>query len=403
MRIGFVGLGKIGLPIAVCMAQRGHDVVGHDSDRSRMNKEPKPGLEGGEHGFGHFNDELAKSDIRFGTLGDVCDHAEIIFVAVQTPHGPEFEGVTPIAPGHRADFDYAWLRSVVSSLATLVSRKTTVAIISTVLPRTCRRELLPLCSEHMHLVYNPSFIAMGTTMFDFFNPEIVLCGADRAEDHEVVRRCYNTIVAGPPFFACSIETAELIKVAYHTFIGQNVIFANTLREIYYSLYNFAQQQGWSPRAQNVSVGVTVNGTRGDLVPGKVQAGYENYHSLYLRKRDSWTQTNVALHVDTVRKSGRVREIRAIKIWRFLRSLEWPSLYLELFTIRAVSGRSLSALADNVLHALRVIGSSLTSARIEDPANTNNVLSDDLSAQEKQQIASLAAQSARELHWERIIW
>ncbi len=187
------------------------------------------------------------------------------------------------------------------------------------------------------------------------------------------------------------------------FISLKSDTTNTLREIYYSLYNFAQQQGWSPRAQNVSVGVTVNGTRGDLVPGKVQAGYENYHSLYLRKRDSWTQTNVALHVDTVRKSGRVREIRAIKIWRFLRSLEWPSLYLELFTIRAVSGRSLSALADNVLHALRVIGSSLTSARIEDPANTNNVLSDDLSAQEKQQIASLAAQSARELHWERIIW
>src|SRR3990172_4992567 len=50
----------------------------------------------------------------------------------------------------------------------------------------------------------------------------------------------------------------------------------TLKELYNSLYEFAQKQGWSPRLQNVSVGVTMNGTRGDLVPGKVQSGYQNY-------------------------------------------------------------------------------------------------------------------------------
>lgn len=176
----------------------------------------------------------------------------------------------------------------------------------------------------------------------------------------------------------------------------------TLKDLYNSLYGLAQGKGWSPRAQNVSVGVTLNGTRSDLVPGKVQAGYQNYHSLYLRKRDSWTQTNVSLHVQTVRDSGRLREIRAVKIWRFLRGLDFPSLYLELFTIKALAGRSRTALADNVLHALRMIGTSLTSTRVEDPANTNNVLSDDLTKQEKERIAGLAAQSAREQYWKNII-
>ena len=178
---------------------------------------------------------------------------------------------------------------------------------------------------------------------------------------------------------------------------------NTLKEIYDSLHSLAQKQGWSPRQQNVSVGVTVNGTRGDLVPGKVQAGYQNYHSLYLRKRDSWTQTNVTLHVGTVRNAGRLREIRAVKIWRFLNSLDFPSLYLELFTIQALSGRSQADLAENVLHALRTIGTSLVSTRIEDPANTNNVLSDDLTKQEKERIAILAAQSARQQYWKDILW
>jgi len=187
------------------------------------------------------------------------------------------------------------------------------------------------------------------------------------------------------------------------FISLKSDTTNTLKEIYDSLYSLAQKQGWSPRQQNVSVGVTINGTRGDLVPSKIQAGYQNYHSLYLRKRDSWTQTNVTLHVDTVRNSRRVREIRAVKIWRVLHGLDFPSLYLELFTIQSLSGRSQSVLAENVLQALSTIGTSLASTRIEDPANTNNVLSDDLTKQEKDRIASLAWQSSQQQSWGSIIW
>ncbi len=177
----------------------------------------------------------------------------------------------------------------------------------------------------------------------------------------------------------------------------------TLKEIYEKLVSLANNSGWLPRRQNVSVGVTANGTRGDLVPGRIQADHRNYHSLYLRKRESWTQTNVALHVDTVRNSGRTKEIRAVKIWRMLHGLDFPSLYLELFTLDALSGRSRSALSENVLHVLRTVGSTLTSRRIMDPSNTNNVLSDDLTQAEKQRVAARATQSAREQHWDKIIW
>jgi hypothetical protein len=93
----------------------------------------------------------------------------------------------------------------------------------------------------------------------------------------------------------------------------------------------------------------------------------------------------------------------VKIWRFLHGLDFPSLYLELLTIQVLSGRSQSNLADNVLHALRTIGTSLASTRIGDPANTNNVLSDDLTKQEKERIAGLAAQSTRQQYWKDIIW
>lgn len=187
------------------------------------------------------------------------------------------------------------------------------------------------------------------------------------------------------------------------FISLKPDTTNSLKEVYEGVFALAQREGWSPRRQNVSIGVTVAGTSGDLVPGKVQEGSQNYHSLYLRKRDSWTQTNVSLHVDTVHSSGRLREIRAIKIWRMLHGLDFPSLYLELFVINALAGRSRAAVAENVLHALRAIGSSLASTRIMDPANTNNVLSDDLTQQEKSPIARLAVHSASQQSWGSIIW
>ncbi len=177
----------------------------------------------------------------------------------------------------------------------------------------------------------------------------------------------------------------------------------TLKDLYQGVFDLALREGWSPRKQNVSIGITQEGTRGDLVPGRIQRGYQNYHSLYRHKTDSWTQTNVVLHTDTVKDSGRAREIRAVKIWRFLRTIDFPSLYLELFVIRALSGRRRETLADNVLDALATVGDALASTRIEDPANTNNVLSDELSESEKQNIARLARESVREGNWANIIW
>lgn len=198
------------------------------------------------------------------------------------------------------------------------------------------------------------------------------------------------------------ETGVLGVADVDLFISLKSDTTNTLKEVYESLYSMASSHGWTPRRQNVSIGVTIDGTRADLVPGKVQAGNQNYHSLYVRKRDSWTQTNVTQHIDIVRNSGRRREIRAVKIWRTLQEVDFPSIYLELLVINALSGRSRASLAENVILALRSIGSSLVSTRIQDPANTNNILSDDLSKAEKERIAALASRSAAQQYWENII-
>jgi hypothetical protein len=187
------------------------------------------------------------------------------------------------------------------------------------------------------------------------------------------------------------------------FISLSSSTPGDLQDIYEGLFQYASRQGWLPRRQNVSIGITFGGTKIDLVPGRIQAGYQNYHSLYRSKKGSWTQTNVTLQIDTVRKSQRTDEIRAIKIWRNLHPLDFPSVYLELTVIDALYRRPTNTLADNVLEALKYIANSLQSARVVDPANSNNIISDDLTNAEKQTIALQASRSLQEQNWDQIIW
>ena len=198
-------------------------------------------------------------------------------------------------------------------------------------------------------------------------------------------------------------TANNLSTDVDLFISLRSTTTQTLGQIYESLYSLASNNGWSPRRQNVSIGITRNGMQIDLVPGRVQSGYQNVHSLYKRKTNSWIQTNIKVHIDTVTSSYRTREIRAVKVWRSLHGISFPSFYLELMVIEGLKGRSRDNLAVNVLTALNYIGDNLSTKRLLDPANTNNVISDDLAASEKSSVARQAKASAGKQYWKDIIW
>ena len=232
MKVGFVGLGKLGLPVALAMDLRGHRVMGYDINPEVMQKETCFYLEQGPNGEPSIEPFLRKSGLLFGSLPEVVDHSDIIFVAVQTPHEERYEGITPL-PEERVDFDYSHLTAALADLSKEIQRagkEVVVAIISTVLLGTIRGKLAPLINDYVRLCYNPSFIAMGTAMRDFLNPEFVLIGAWDEVAAQKVEECYAKIHSCPTY-KTSVENAELIKVAYNTFIGLKLIFANTLMEI----------------------------------------------------------------------------------------------------------------------------------------------------------------------------
>lgn len=176
----------------------------------------------------------------------------------------------------------------------------------------------------------------------------------------------------------------------------------TLEELYESLYSRAQAEGWAPRRQNVSIGITYGGAKVDLVVGRLQPGSTTYHSVWRRKAASRTQTNVGLHVSTVRNSNRMNEIRLMKIWRQCHGLDFPSFYLELMVIRALSGCQ-NNLEANVQRALKYINEHLETACAIDPSNTNNIISDDLTQAEKRAISVQAGKSHDTPAWPATLW
>ena len=185
MKIGYIGAGKLGMPVAACVAQK-HDVLMHDAEPSvYMRWGRYPFVESVEGtGFATLNElmEAVRPNARFThDLRDMRDR-DIIFVAVQTPHDPQYEGVTPL-PETTADFNYRYLIEALGTLAKAVEgsgRQHTVVVISTCLPGTYKREIEPLATGwiNINLVYNPYFIAMGTVIPDFLNPEFVLVGCN---------------------------------------------------------------------------------------------------------------------------------------------------------------------------------------------------------------------------------
>ncbi|MFL0267909.1 nucleotidyltransferase domain-containing protein [Candidatus Clostridium radicumherbarum] len=177
----------------------------------------------------------------------------------------------------------------------------------------------------------------------------------------------------------------------------------TLKQIYNSLYDAIIKEGISARKQNVSIGINYQGHNIDLVPASRHSGNTNYHSLYKSKADSWTQTNIDKHINLVKDSGRRDEIIALKIWRKLHGLDFPSIYLELTVLEALYYKNKNQLGFNFLTILEYLQNEFVEKRIVDPSNTNNVISDDLYKYEKQAIAAKAMESRSAKAWEEIIW
>ena len=105
MKIGFVGLGKLGLPCALAIDSVGeHEVVGYDVDENIKTYLDKKAIPYREKDADKY---LEDHNVKFLPIDEVVEFSDIIFVPIQTPHDPFYDGVTRL-PNTRVDFDYSF-------------------------------------------------------------------------------------------------------------------------------------------------------------------------------------------------------------------------------------------------------------------------------------------------------
>ena len=148
-------------------------------------------------------------------------------------------------------------------------------------------------------------------------------------------------------------------------------------------------------------GPKTDGAKVDLVPARRRPD-SAVHTLWQLRHDTWIQTNVAAQIGHVRESSLLDEIAALKIWRRRHALRFPSFYLELAVLRALWASPRLSLSASFLHLLRFLSTDFPTARLLDPANSNNVVSDLLTPEEKFRIAGAAQMSLRAPSWPEIL-
>ncbi|MDB4351089.1 NAD(P)-binding domain-containing protein [bacterium] len=216
MNISFIGLGKLGLPCAEKIAEKGHIVEGYDIERKQTE---------------HVRQR--------STIEKAVRNADIVFVAVPTPHDPKYDGREPSHHLPPKDFDYTIVNEVLDECNKHMNKRQLLVLISTVLPGTVRREFVER-TYNTKFLYNPYLIAMGTVAWDMVNPEMVMIGTEDGSetgDAKQLTDFYKTIMENDPRYVVGTwDECECIKVFYNTFISAKIGLVNMIQDV-------AQKQG----------------------------------------------------------------------------------------------------------------------------------------------------------------
>lgn len=229
MNISIFGLGYVGCVGSACFASMGHNVIGVDVSRTKVDliNAGRPTIIEKEI------DQLCREAHDSGRLKATTDAAsavaatDISFIAVGTP-----------GTGH-GHLDLSYIYGVAREIGQALAGKDgfhVVAIRSTVMPGTNRKvaEIIEEASgkkrgEDFAVVSNPEFLREGTSVHDFMNPPLTLIGTDSPRAAEVMRELYSPLPA--EFIATDIEVAEIMKYVNNTFHALKIVFGNEVGAI----------------------------------------------------------------------------------------------------------------------------------------------------------------------------
>ena len=288
-KIGFIGIGKLGLDCAEVMAEK-HEVRGYDI-------------------YPRTSDSVKVCDI-----DELVNESEWIFIAVPTPHVEGYDGSVPSSHMEPRDFGHEAVIDAINKINAHARSSKKVVLISTVLPGTTRTHFASWLDPKHQFLYNPYLIAMGSVKWDMVNPEMIMIGTEDGDWNGVageLRDLYDTVMQNNPRYEIGTwDECEAIKIFYNTFISAKVGLVNMIQD-------FAMKIG------NINVDVVTNAlarsTMRIMGPKYMTAGMGDAGACHPRDNIAlrWLAKEYDIGYDLFDTVMHAREIQARNLAHFL--------------------------------------------------------------------------------------
>lgn len=223
IKVGVVGLGYVGLPLAVEKAKAGFETVGFDIQQERVSM-----VNAGHNYIGDVVDEDLKRLVDTDMLRATSDFSEICdtdFIAVCVP--------TPLDAHQQPDISY--VRDSAQQIAKYLKKNTMVVLESTTYPGTTEELIKPIlekgsglkCGEDFYLGFSPERVDPGNLIYKTKNtPKVV--GAMGQDAVEVIAHMYRAVLEGDVKEVSSPAVAEMEKILENTYRNVNIGLINEL-------------------------------------------------------------------------------------------------------------------------------------------------------------------------------
>lgn len=230
--VSVVGLGKLGLGLALCIADGGFRTIGVDVDETVIATLSNSRSHLEEPGY----DELLKSHKdRFSVTNshrEAVEETDVTFILVATPS---------IGDGRFSNrYVTSALRSLAEALRESGKAYHLFVISSTVAPGSTEKEFIPLIEEvsgrklgeGFDVCFDPDFVALGSVVKDFKNPDLVIIGQSSEKAGDVIEGIHGQICSNaPPIHRMSVISGEIAKVSLNAYITMKISFANSVANI----------------------------------------------------------------------------------------------------------------------------------------------------------------------------
>lgn len=222
VKVGVVGLGYVGLPLAVEKAKAGFKTIGFDVQKAKVDL-----VNSGTNYIGDVVDDDLKEIVENGMLQATNDFEfvkDVDFIAICVP--------TPLDRHQQPDISY--VRSSAEEIAKHMTKGTIVVLESTTYPGTTEELLKPIlessglkCGEDFYLGFSPERVDPGNKQFKTKNtPKVV--GAIGDDAREVIAAMYRAVLEGDVYEVSSPAIAEMEKILENTYRNINIGLANEM-------------------------------------------------------------------------------------------------------------------------------------------------------------------------------